>query len=45
MVRLWRHQYAPDWRAYIQDLQTGECFNFGSMEEFLQYLFMRLAEE
>ncbi len=44
IVRIWRHQDAQNWRAFLHDLQTGDQINFVTFDEMLHYLFMRLAE-
>jgi len=43
IVRVWRHQDAPNWQAFVHDLQTGDQINFVTFDELLHYLFMRLA--
>lgn len=45
LLRFWHSQQRPDWRAYVQDLQSGEYANFANAEEVLHFLLTQLAKD
>jgi hypothetical protein len=44
LIRLWREvgaeqpSTAPDWRSEVEHIQTGDCWQFETLEELLNFL-------
>ena len=38
LLRMWKERVEGGWRATLQDIATGECKHFATLEEMFKYL-------
>lgn len=44
LLRLWRDDFEGDWRASLQDVKSGECFYFASMDAMVEFMMRKTKE-
>jgi hypothetical protein len=44
LLRLWKDQNAPGWRASLQDVTTHECHNFANLSTLLSFIFGQVGQ-
>jgi hypothetical protein len=44
LLRLWRDDFEGDWRASLQDVKTGDCHYFASMDAMITFLASTTSE-
>lgn len=45
LVRLWREQSQPRWRASLRSVQSGEERHFAHLEQLFVFLFAQIADD
>ena len=44
LLRMWRDDFEGDWRASLQDVKSGECHYFASLEAMINFLISKTGE-
>lgn len=44
LLRIWRDDFESDWRASLQDVKTGDCHYFASLEALTRFLALKTGE-
>lgn len=45
LLRMWRANIEGEWRMSLQNVATGECQNFSTLDEMVAYIKRRMREE
>lgn len=44
LLRLWKEQNTPGWRASLQDVATHECHNFANLTNLLSFIYGQVGQ-
>ena len=44
LLRLWKDENAPGWRASLQDVRTNECHNFANVSHLLTFIYGQVGQ-
>jgi hypothetical protein len=44
LLRLWKEQNTPGWRASLQDVATHECHNFSNLSNLLSFIYSQVGQ-